>query len=304
MILRILQGFSYGAELPGSLTFLTEHVDAKQRGKKCGFLTGSMSLGVSAAAFISYLVTHFLNDAAMNSWGFRVPFILGGLLAFVGYFLRKYTVETPFFMRTEKHDFHALAKLFTHNYKNLLSGLGCMMFPACFVIFGLFMPSYLHEYFNYELSTVYLLTSIGSILIAVLMPFLGHLSDKIGRRKILISVLLGISILLIPLFKSLAYNNLLVLCLFMFFYYATLAGLAVSYFVMLAEIFPTSMRYTGISFCYNIAYTIAAFLPVILNYLCKYLVSPTNIGILFILIALLTIFAALNVQDKTGKELS
>lgn len=303
-ILRIIQGLSYGAELPGSLTFLTEHADAKHRGKKCGFLTASMSVGISLASFISYLTTHFLSDIAMNAWGFRIPFLLGGVLAFIGYFLRKHTIETPFFAEAKKLDFYSLLKLISGNYKNLLYGLGSVIFPASFVVFGLFMPSYFHEYFNYELSTIYLLTSIGSILMALSLPFLGHLSDKIGRRKILIGVLVGISILMIPLFRGLAHANLVVLCLFLFCYYATLAGLGTSYFVILAEIFPTSMRYTGISVCYNIAYVIAAFLPVILNYLCKYLANPTNISVLFILIAMLTLFSAIKIQDRTGKKLS
>lgn len=303
ILLRIFQGISYGAELPGSLTFLVEHTNNKNRGRNCGLMVASMSVGVTIASFISYAVTVFLSNEQMNSWGFRVPFMLGGVLAIVGYFLRKHTTETPLFSKVKKESiFVGIAK---RNRKNLFRGLGFMVFPASFVVFGLFMPSYLHNYFKYELSSIYLMNTLGGILASILIPFLGHFSDYVGRKRLFLIILIMIMLFIFPLFSMLAYKkNIFILCSFIFCYHAMIAGLASCYFAMLAENFETQIRYTGIAFCYNVAYTAAAFIPAGLSYICKLISSPENVSVIFILLALITTLSVILAQEKAGEGLS
>ena len=303
VILRILQGLSYGAELPGSLTFLAEHIAAKNRGKKCSIMIASMGIGVTIASFVSYLIIHFLTTKQMNLWGWRLPFILGGFLALIGYFLRKYTTETPLFIKMKKDNFNTLALALKNNYKNLLRGFGFVIFPACFVIFGLFMPSYLHDYFKYQLATIYLINTVGNIWVVILLPIFGWYSDHVGRKKLLLMIAILVVLFILPLFKCLAYANIFALCGFIICYYTIIASLASCYFAMLAENFPTSIRYTGIALCYNLTYTVAAFAPVLFSYICKNTKNPENISFVFIILAILTIFSVLTVTDRTGKEL-
>jgi MFS transporter, MHS family, proline/betaine transporter len=303
IFLRILQGLSYGAELPGSLTFLIEHITPKNRGKKCGLMVSSMGIGVTVASFISYLVTHFLTLEQMNLWGWRLPFMFGGSLALVGYFLRKYASETPLFIKTEKHELNVLIKILKNNYKNVLRGFGCATFPACLVVFGLFMPSYLHDYFKYELPTIYLISTFGHILAAVLLPILGWYSDYIGRKRLLIIALIIIMLSILPLFKWLTYESTLALWGFILCYHVMLAFLGSCYFTILAESFPTSIRYIGITLCYNLANTFAAFIPIVFSYICKNVINPENVSVVFIALALLSIFSTFTILDQTGREL-
>lgn len=304
IFLRILQGLSYGAELPGSLTFLIEHLVPECRGKKCGFMLSSMGIGVTVASFISYLVTRFFTLQEMQTWGWRLPFMLGGSLALVGYFLRKYTPETPLFMQKPKQSLVTLLKVIRNNYKKIFFGFGCATFPACLVVFGLFTPNYLNNYFNYELHDIYLVSTFGHIWSVILLPLLAWYSDHIGRKRLLITAFIFIMLFIFPLFKCLVFKNTFVLWGFILSYQTFLAFLGSCYFTILAENFPTSIRYIGIALCYNLAHVSAAFIPVIFTYICSNkIINPENIGIIFIALALISLFSTFAIHDKTGQEL-
>jgi len=303
VFLRIVQGISYGAELPGSLTFLVEHISAKNRGAKCGLMLSSMGIGVTVASFISYLVTHFFTLEQMNLWGWRLPFMFGGLLAVVGYFLRRYVSETPMFVAIEKYDLKKTVAIVKNNCKNILYSFGCAFFPACLVVFGLFMPTYLHDYFNYELPPIYLASTFGHILNVMLLPTLAWFSDYVGRKKQIIMALIIIMLGIWPLFKWVSNENSLALWGFILCYHAMLAFLGSCYFTILAENFPTSIRYMGIALSYNLAQIFSAFIPMIFSYICKNIINPINVSFIFIALALLAVFSVLMINDKTGKKL-
>ncbi|EKD45572.1 MAG: major facilitator family transporter, partial [uncultured bacterium] len=87
---RILQGIVFGAELPGALTLLSEHIDEKRHGLHFGFMIAAVGFGVSLGSFVTWILTTVLTEAEMLAWGFRVPFLLGGGLALIGFYIRKH----------------------------------------------------------------------------------------------------------------------------------------------------------------------------------------------------------------------
>lgn len=303
MLLRMIQGVSYGAELPGSLIFLIEHVNHESRGRNCGFMISSLAAGVTTAYFIAYLISHVLTNEQMASWGWRLPFLFGGILAIVGYFIRKQTVETPLFTKLENKNHQVIKNIIMNYWKNLLQGLGLMVFPSAFVIFGLSMPSYLHDSFGYRLTDVYLVQTISHIYSMILIFFIGGLSDYIGRKRLLLITLIATALIMFPLFKILLQHNIFGLSIFIFVYQTIIAFMAGCYFAMLAENFPTAVRYTGVAFCYNIAYVFAAFVPMIIAYMGKIAIKAEYVSLIFIILATITILAVLTIRDQTRMKL-
>ncbi len=300
---RVLQGISFGAELPGSLTFLTEHVGNNNRGIHCAFMISSIGIGVTIGSFVTYMITKILTSQQMFAWGWRIPFLAGGILAIAGYFIRKQTVETPYFINMQKKNELVLIELFKNNFWQVINGIGIIIFPACFIVFVLVMPVYLHQLFNYSMPDIYLVITVGYIWSSLLIPIFGWLSDRVDRRKLLFFPAISVALFGYFLFKILSIKSFYALFVFMLLYQLIIAAMAASYFVMLAESFPTRVRFTGVALCYNISYALAAFLPLVVEYLYKtsqYKISA--IVSIFVVLALITSFSAIKVKNHIKTE--
>jgi MHS family proline/betaine transporter-like MFS transporter len=304
-LFRILQGLSFGAELPGSLTFLTEHAENKSRGKSCSFMIASVGLGVMVGSFVIYVISKILTSQQMFDWGWRIPFLIGGLLAIAGYFIRKQTVETPFFTKMHEKNQFALLELLKNNFWQVVNGIGIIIFPASFVIFVLTMPVYLHQMYNYSMADIYIVIVLGHVWSSLLIPIFGWVSDKVDRRMLLFFPAIVVALFGYFLFEILKIKSFFALLVFMLLYQLIVAVMASSYFVMLAENFPTKVRFTGIAFCYNVAYALAALIPLAVEYLYKTSQNKTS-GILsiFVILALITSFSALKMKNHMKDELA
>ena len=267
IVFRTLQGFAFGAELPGTITFLSEHVSKSWRGLHCGFAIASVSLGATLGSFIIYLLNKLLTQQQMSSYGWRIPFLLGGVLAIAGYFMRTKLHETPLFMQyaeTAKKQipFFALLKQYP---KQIILGLSITFFSACFIVFGIGLPAYLKEFYDYQPTNIYFYISLGYIWCALILPLFGWFSDIIGRPRLLFWTS-GVAIIgSFSLFNLLTYQNQFALAAFIIIYETIIAALVTCYLPMLAELFPTSVRFTGFALCYNIVYCIASFTPFLLG---------------------------------------
>ncbi|OGT11394.1 MAG: hypothetical protein A2X77_00280 [Gammaproteobacteria bacterium GWE2_42_36] len=304
-LFRVLQGISFGAELPGSLTFLTEHVGNAKRGLHCSFMIASVGLGVTVGSFITYIVSKSLTTQQMFNWGWRIPFLIGGVLAIAGYFIRKQAVETPYFIKNQKKNDFILRELFRKNFWQVMNGIGIIIFPACFIVFVLAMPVYLHQIFNYSMSDIYFVITVGYLWSSLLIPLFGWLSDKVDRKKLLFFPAISIVLFGYFLFKILAFKNFYALLIFILLYQLIIAAMSASYFVMLAEGFPTRVRFTGVAFCYNVAYALAALIPLLVGYLCSKTSSFAVfwIVLLFAILAVITSFSAMKMKNHIQGEI-
>lgn len=288
-VLRILQGITFGAELPGALTFLLEHIRTKNRGFHCGFLIAAVSLGVTFGSGVNYLLTKLLSNAAMLNWGFRIPFMLGGCLALIGFVIRRKIAETPLFLALNIKKKNSIGELSKQHLAQIFKGIGIILFPATLVTFLLAQPVYLHEVFHYQFSDIYLATTCGYLWSAIWIPIFGKLADHIGRK-----LLFALALFCVILFSSLVFGLLNTPTIGMLFAFTLgcqtiLAMMAACYFVLLPEAFPTEVRFTGTAFSYNIAYTIAAFIPLIANYIYQTLKQPQLVPMVLILLATLSL---------------
>lgn len=263
IILRLLQGLSYGAEMPGALTVVCEYANPKTHGFYFGWIFSSASVGSVLATLVLYLLTQAMEQSQILSWGWRLPFLFGGMLAIVNYFIRKNLQETPPFVELQQR--RATMNLETAIWKTywpkFLLGIGMTILPSTMVIFALFMPTYLTSYFPYDLMDVYLAMLWGMIWTVLMLPFCGILADRIGKGTLMIIVCGLVIFGAFALFGFLQEQKLWRLVVFMLLYQTLLSLLTVSFSPLLANLFPTQVRYTGIAACYNMAYSLMGMAP-------------------------------------------
>jgi MFS family permease len=303
VFLRLVQGISFGAELPAAITVVSESVDQKEKSTYCGFVISSVSIGATLASFILFLLSKTLNQEQILSWGWRIPFYLGGVLALASYFIRSHLQETPEFIRSkserrESRIVQPLLALIRFYREETLIGLGITGFLASLVIFALYLPTFLNQHFNYAMSDVYLSLTVGMIWSALSLPFCGMIADRVGRKRVLTATCLTFTILGFMLFKLLNVGTLTALIVFMCLYQTMISFLMTTYFALLTELFPTPVRFTGIAACYNIVYSLMGFAPALITYLLKITGKP-EVAIWFLLaFALLTIFSCAVLEKK------
>lgn len=290
-LLLIIQGITFGAELPGAITFLLEHIQEKKRGLHIGFLIAAVGLGVALGSLVIFLLTKFLSNKEMFAWGFRIPFFLGGFLALIGFFIRRKISETPLFTALKERPKNVILHIRRNYRAQLMKGIGMILFPAAFVTFFLVLPVYLHDIYHYQMSTIYSMTTFGYLWSAFLLPIFGRLSDSMGQKLLFKIALVSIIVLVIPLFGLLELETTWALFIFTALYQTVIAMMAACYFVLLPSSFPTEIRYTGTAFSYNIAFTIAALIPLVANYFYAILHLSILIPLLFVGLAVITLWS-------------
>lgn len=266
LALRLLQGLSFGAELPCAITVVNEHSNKKEWGIYTGFVISSVSLGATLASFILYILSQTLNQSAILSWGWRIPFLLGGLFSLANYFIRKHLNETPEFTHLQKNRKKTSLKdpiltLIKHHKKSLLLGISMTGVMSSLVIFFLSFPTYIHTHFGYEIKNGYLAVTWGMIWSSLTLPICGWISDRIGKVKVYFLTSLLLSASCFSLFSLLQIGTLTSLIIFTSIYQTIISFLSVTYFSLIPAIFSTEVRYTGLSFCYNIVYCLIGCTP-------------------------------------------
>lgn len=306
-LLRMLQGLSFGAELPGGITFIVEHARQRQRGFKSGLMIACVSLGAMFGSLLVFVLNQLINPQVMWDWGWRLPFLLGGLLAVVGYVMRRKAQETPQYTALAPNQKPTLPiYILWRDYRNnLFKAAGMLTFPAAFIIFGLFLPSYAHEFFNYSISDVFLVMTLGLLWSALLLPAFGWLSDRYGRRQLFLLACLIFLASGYFLFWLVTLKTFSALFVFMLLYETLVSLLAACYFPLLAELFPTPIRYTGVAISYNLIYSLAGLVPMLLSFLLHYLSSPIQIAWLFMLLAIISVFSIYRIKpiNKNNHDL-
>lgn len=274
-VLRIFQGFSLGGEFTSSLSFLFEHSPLSRRGFTGAWIFSGGFLGSVLGALTGLLTTSLTTNEQLMAWGWRIPFFLGFSIALCGYYLRRKVEETPLFLELKKSqaiDPNPLKSLGKENLKQVFQVIGIFLPNTAWVYMFIFLTSYLKEVTGLNYSFSLLINLIPSALSLFLIPIAGYFSDIWGRKRILI-----IGQLLLTLFTPCAciiYSNgvfqdilsinILIICAFSLSYGPTAA--------LLAEMFPTRLRNTGMAFSYHLVTGVfGGMTPLILTLLTSYL---------------------------------
>ena len=265
--LRLCQCIGFASELPCGLIWVAEQTNPRRRGLMCGFLVAHIGLGYAIAMGLCSWLSHHLSDAHMQTFGWRIPFVLGGCVALVAFYLRRGLTETPVFIKYQGAPVREpLTELWA--YKDaVLCAMGLVCFPAALVTFDVSLPALLHLRGLYALPLVYHALFLGSLWTTALIPLFAWLGDCWGR-KFIYALGCVFFVVTVPLaWVALDHGSSGSLYLFVFFLHTVTGILPAAYFVMLIACFKPEVRATAYTLSYNIVYSVLAFLPALLHVL-------------------------------------
>ncbi len=259
LLMRVLQGAAIGGEVPGAWVFVAEHVPEKRIGFACGTLTAGLTAGILLGSLVATVLNTTLSPAAIRDHGWRIPFFLGGLFGLLAMYLRRWLHETPVFKQMQERK--ALSEklplqtiLANHKRGIVISMLLTWLLSACIVVVILMAPTLMQKQHAIPAALSLQANSVATIMLLIGCVIAGWLVDRFGAALTLISGSLLLAIFSWNFFHQLGGSPE------MLFVWYGLAGLSVGVvgvvpFVMV-KAFPAAVRFTGISFSYNVAYAI------------------------------------------------
>jgi MFS family permease len=259
LALRVMQGAAIGGEVPGAWVFVSEHVPPKHVGFACGTLTAGLTGGILLGSLVATAVNRSYSPADLLSEGWRVPFIIGGIFGFVSVWLRQWLHETPVFKEMQARQ--ALADelplkqvIRAHKPAIVLTMLMTWLLSAAIVVMILMTPTLVQKLYAIPATTALQANSIATLFLSLGCVVFGALSDRYGAGRVLMigCLMLGISAMAFYQQMAVAPQNInawYALCGF----FVGVIGVVPSAAV---RAFPPVVRFSGLSFSYNVAYAV------------------------------------------------
>jgi len=268
--LRLIQGFAVGGEISGASAMIIEHSPFGRRGYFGSFTLQGVQAGQIIAAAVFLPLSAVMSKDSFESWGWRIPFLLSVVVVVAGYMIRRNVDETPAFQEEAEHGAVPKAPIVQavqESGSDMLRVI-CMALmnaiPTAVTVFGATFAT-AAGYGVGLTSTNYLWISVvGNVVAVILIPFVGNLTDKIGRRPVMIVGCLGSGVLAFPYLYFVAQGNLIMAFLFaMLMWGVVYQGYNAVFPAFYQELFPTKTRVTAFAVSQNIGTLITAFLPAI-----------------------------------------
>jgi len=259
LLMRLLQGAAVGGEVPGAWVFVSEHVPARRVGLACGILTGGLTAGILLGSLVATWINTMFDTTQVLTFAWRLPFIVGGLFGIVAMYLRRWLEETPVF--NELKGRKALASgapiksvLREHRGAVALSMVLTWMLSATIIVIILMMPTLMQKVFGIAPRLALLGSSVATVCLTIGCALAGILSDRYGPRTV---IQLGATILCvsyIALYHQLMIGASVATWLSLYALSGFMVGTIGAIPLLMVTAFPAAVRFSGISFSYNVAY--------------------------------------------------
>jgi metabolite-proton symporter len=255
--LRFVQGLGLGGEWGGAVIMSLEHGDDRRRGYNASWPQVGVPAGYVLATALLTILSATMSDASFLSWGWRVPFLLSGVLVLVGLWVRLQITESPLFAQVAQTGVKAkmpLIEVLRTHPRALLSAFTARIgVDVAFYIFTAYILVYLTGPLKLERSVGLNAVLIGSALQLVLIPLFGALSDRIGRRPVYLIGVAGAAIWAFAFFPLLETKSFPLIALATVIALVTHAAMYGPQAAFIAELFSTRLRYSGASMGYQVA---------------------------------------------------
>ena len=316
IIARMLQGLSMGGALTGSMSFIIEHTKPQHRGFVGSIPMASICVGILLGSIVASITEWFLSAEQFESWGWRIPFLLGIFVMYAGLYIKRHTQETPMFTAAKAYSglVQSPLKIVFKKYwfdmiiSILINSTGSVLF----YLQATYLMNYLHVAKHVPQSTIHYMTSISLVIMAIVAIFSGWLSDKLGRRKIyvMLNLLIISSIFtLMDIFQNGSIDGIWFAQIIVSIFAAMYIGAEPA---LQAEFYPTNIRNTALSLSYNTAVSVfGGTTPYIFHLLFQKTGVITSTGYYIVICSVFSLLALFfyrnrsenNTKPKSTKEL-
>jgi MHS family shikimate/dehydroshikimate transporter-like MFS transporter len=309
VLLRVIQGIGLGGEWGGASLMVLEHAPAARRGFYTSFVQIGFPIGLVLATLVFGLVSK-LPDADFASYGWRIPFLVSIVLLAIGTFVRSRVPETPVFEALRKRDglsVNPVAEAVGENTATFLIAVGLKLSEVSWVyMLTVFVVGYATATLGLPKPMMLDAVLYAALLELVSLPLFGWLADRIGRRPLYILGALFTIAFAFPLFWMVQSKSTVLIfaavMIAMNFGHGMMFGPESCYF---PELFGPRVRYSGASFGFQVSAAIGGgFAPIIATAMVGYFGDTTGVSIMMIVLALITLAAALAARETRGGSLT
>ena len=311
VVLRFAQGFAVGGEWGGAVLLVAEHSPNRERGFWASWPQAAVPLGNLLATIVLLVLSYALTDEQFLSWGWRVGFWLSVVIVAVGYYIRSHVTDAAIFKETQQEVIEAkgaaygVGEVFRRYPRGVFGAMGLRFAEnILYYVVVTFSITYLATQLEMDTSRILLLLLVAHVVHAIVVPVMGRFTDRLGRRPVYgAGAALGIvwAFIAFPMFDT--RNDWVILL-------AIVLGLIIHAFMyagqpaIMAEMFPTRMRYSGVSLGYQVTSIVAGSLaPIIATALLREFNSWVPIAIYIAIACLITLFAVWTLRETKGISL-
>jgi MHS family proline/betaine transporter-like MFS transporter len=307
VVARLLQGFSAGGEFASATAFLIESAPAGRRGFYGSWQMVGQGLAVLIGAILGAVLTKTLSPEAIDGWGWRIPFLFGLVIGPVGLYIRNSLAETQAFLQSDQTSQSRTAgrRVLASHIKQILACFGIVV-SGTISFYGIlvYIPTFARSQLQLPLDQAFLAQAIGLACEVALIPICGALSDRIGRKPVMIASLLLSLVVTYPLFmwvsSSPSFSRLLVMQVVLCSVFGIGNG-PVS--TALGEQFPTRVRSTALAIGYNVAVMLfGGFAPFFVTWLIHATGTPIAPAFYLMFGAAVGLFAVLFLTERAGER--
>ncbi|WP_270179760.1 MFS transporter [Alkalihalobacillus sp. CinArs1] len=302
--LRLVQGLGIGGEWGGALLLAVEYSPKEKRGLFGSIPQMGVTIGMLMGTIALWIMT-LLPEGSFMTWGWRVPFILSALLVIFGLWIRKGIDETPEFKKVQESGNIPklpIADTLKYHWREVLIAIGAKFVEtAPFYIFSTFIVSYGTVNLGFSRTSILASVMVATVVTTLLIPFMGNLSDTVGRKKLYIIGAVAMALFSFPYFWMIQQGSVVLLVI------ATVIGLGIIWSpitavlgTLFSEIFDAKVRYTGISLGYQIGAALAGgTAPLVATaLLARFSDSYVPVALYIIFTALVSLIAILAIKGK------
>ena len=274
LALRVVQGAAIGGEVPGAWVFVAEHVPPRHIGFACSTLTAGLTVGILLGSLTASLINRVFSPEELAAYAWRIPFLVGGLFGLIAMYLRRWLHETPVFAEMQlRQTLAAELPLKTvvreHRPAVILCMLLTWVLSAGIVVVILMTPTLLQTLHGFKPAEALQANSLAIVCLSLGCVIAGWTADRIGAGRVFVGGGLLLLLSSWAFYTSLASHPELLLPLY------ALAGLCVGMIgaipLVMVSAFPALVRFSGLSFSYNLAYAIFGGLtPILVSLLLKW----------------------------------
>lgn len=266
VVLRLVQGFAVAGEIAGASSMILEHAPPGRRGFFASFTLQGVQAGQVMAAAVFLPLAYFMPSDAFNSWGWRIPFLLSAAVLIAAYIIRREVKEPEAFKVAAKQTARSpIRDAFTYSWRGMLVVFGVSLMNVIPVVTTIFGAAYAVQPaygVGFDKSVYLWIPVVGNIVAVLVIPFVGNLSDRIGRRPLIIGSALGCGLMSFVYLYAISLHNLpLAFGTSLLMWGMVYQGYNAIFPSFFPEQFQTHYRVSAMAIAQNVGYMITALLP-------------------------------------------